>query len=669
MVEHRSSKPYAWVRFLLLLFMVKFRWKSFQTKPNRVKSLISINCKTQKNLRQLFNIRKKHYRPYFTKNTVVNPQLQSNTNLYSYLPYFKEYNWYGYADQVFTPLHSVNMPVPSLSIKPLNFFTPAIPSKSFQTLHHHSRNLVNLKVINNNLYSLSALISHYLNRYLLHRKNIHSKKASIIIAQIVEVGHFSRRNVYLSSTQSVSLKYKAKLTDYLHNYNSNYISLNPRLALTSLPQPLDFDFSTKTQTRTTFNYSGVIHGLYSLEKLFLNLLQLIWVRSVFTKHNTSSTKHNTLLSKLLSNKSRGKINFLRRYRNTFFTVKRLTQTGLRENTNFLWQKKKLNWTSKRRSALQFFNSFTKLPLKKKYEFTQWNKGLNKDERKVETFDPFDYKNLLLAKKGLDKNNTVQSLINPVYSLIPTRLCLFYLFQPWLLNTLKDTSVFKTQVSYLFNSSNNRKGLAYTNLQPHSCFRYIVLKKILSLFSTNKIREDVIPLYYNTLIRFMEHCSGKKIFIQLYPFLNQNIAYDYIARYKAWITRMKSYERRLGHKFFFEEALHIMHLSFTLRDSVLFSSWLKAMILRISFWKTRTIFRFLRYLFLIYFVHIFPELQIKGLKIRLKGKISAAGNSRKRTILYRVGQTSHSELNLRVSHSKQTINTFTGVMGFQVWLFY
>ena len=35
--------------------------------------------------------------------------------------------------------------------------------------------------------------------------------------------------------------------------------------------------------------------------------------------------------------------------------------------------------------------------------------------------------------------------------------------------------------------------------------------------------------------------------------------------------MKSYERRLGHKFFFEEALHIMHLSFTLRDSVLFSS--------------------------------------------------------------------------------------------------
>ena len=65
------------------------------------------------------------------------------------------------------------------------------------------------------------------------------------------------------------------------------------------------------------------------------------------------------------------------------------------------------------------------------------------------------------------------------------------------------------------------------------------------------------------------------------------------------------------------------------------------------------------------MHIFPELHVRGLKIRLKGKISAAGNSRKRTILYRVGETSHSKLNLRVSHTHQTINTFTGVMGFQV----
>lgn len=71
----------------------------------------------------------------------------------------------------------------------------------------------------------------------------------------------------------------------------------------------------------------------------------------------------------------------------------------------------------------------------------------------------------------------------------------------------------------------------------------------------------------------------------------------------------------------------------------------------------------------YFVHVFADLGVKGLKLKLKGKISAAGNSRKRTILYRVGETSHSAVDLRVLHEFKTINTFTGVMGFQVWLFY
>jgi ribosomal protein S3 len=94
-----------------------------------------------------------------------------------------------------------------------------------------------------------------------------------------------------------------------------------------------------------------------------------------------------------------------------------------------------------------------------------------------------------------------------------------------------------------------------------------------------------------------------------------------------------------------------------------------MILRISFWKTRSIFRFLKYLFHNYYRHVFQDIGVRGLKLKLKGKISAAGNSRKRCILYRIGETSHSKVDLKVVHEFQTINTFTGVMGFQVWLFY
>jgi|TARA_B110001450_G_scaffold193287_1_gene181521 ribosomal protein S3 len=71
----------------------------------------------------------------------------------------------------------------------------------------------------------------------------------------------------------------------------------------------------------------------------------------------------------------------------------------------------------------------------------------------------------------------------------------------------------------------------------------------------------------------------------------------------------------------------------------------------------------------FFEQSFETLKIKGFKVKLKGKISAAGNSRKRSILYRVGQTSHSTLDLKVLTEIDTVVTFTGVMGLTVSLFY
>jgi len=71
----------------------------------------------------------------------------------------------------------------------------------------------------------------------------------------------------------------------------------------------------------------------------------------------------------------------------------------------------------------------------------------------------------------------------------------------------------------------------------------------------------------------------------------------------------------------------------------------------------------------FFYYIFPILGVKGFKVKLKGKISAAGNSRKRVIFYKVGKVSHSRIDLRVIEEFKKINTFTGVMGFKLWLFY
>jgi hypothetical protein len=95
-----------------------------------------------------------------------------------------------------------------------------------------------------------------------------------------------------------------------------------------------------------------------------------------------------------------------------------------------------------------------------------------------------------------------------------------------------------------------RNLRYSNLLPTAAFQFTLTKQLSSLFSLNKTREDVIPLFYHTLVRFVEHISGKKFLFQFYPFLNQQVSTFYIIRYKSWIPRMSSYERRLGHKFFF-----------------------------------------------------------------------------------------------------------------------
>ena len=71
----------------------------------------------------------------------------------------------------------------------------------------------------------------------------------------------------------------------------------------------------------------------------------------------------------------------------------------------------------------------------------------------------------------------------------------------------------------------------------------------------------------------------------------------------------------------------------------------------------------------FFKYIFSLIGVIGLKIRLKGKISAAGNSRKRVILYRVGESSHSKVSLRVLNELDTVTTFTGTMGLDVSIFY
>ena len=90
-----------------------------------------------------------------------------------------------------------------------------------------------------------------------------------------------------------------------------------------------------------------------------------------------------------------------------------------------------------------------------------------------------------------------------------------------------------------------------------------------------------------------------------------------------------------------------------------------MLYRMSFWKYRLLFRYLRFV-LRHLIGVKREyFQLRGIKLRLKGKISVAGNARTRTLVQRVGDTSHAKLSNRVAYDLSLVRSFTGVMGFKL----
>lgn len=219
----------------------------------------------------------------------------------------------------------------------------------------------------------------------------------------------------------------------------------------------------------------------------------------------------------------------------------------------------------------------------------------------------------------------------------------------------------------FYSPNN--SFFKTNILPNFTLFFTFKKKILKLFSYDKFSPSSSPFYINSLIRFFEHCSGKGVILKSNMFLNNFLSYSEKAQCFNWSLKVKIFRKMLGPRLFLAESLEILYLAFKLKDPFFLSNWLLNMMKKISFWKYRLFFRYLKYALRYFFVPIFKDLNVKGIKFRLKGKISVAGNARTRTILQRTGVTGHASFKNKVVQELSLVKSFTGVMGLKVWIFF
>lgn len=249
---------------------------------------------------------------------------------------------------------------------------------------------------------------------------------------------------------------------------------------------------------------------------------------------------------------------------------------------------------------------------------------------------------------------------------------------WLLKNLNNSHKFKsptklvTSLSNQWDSSyyNERYGfLKNSNLTPSVASHFFIKKRLYKVTTFNKFSLPVVMWYYQTLIKFMEATGGLRVRLQFNPFITHSLSFTDLARARLWAIRTGGFQRLLGHRIFINESLQILQLSVRTKDPTFLANWIKGMLGRMGFWKYRIFFRFLKYVFRYLFWPVFPEFNFKGLKLRLKGKVSVAGNARTRAIAYRIGETSNATYDNKVLHDYSIINTFTGVLGFQIWMYF
>ena len=195
--------------------------------------------------------------------------------------------------------------------------------------------------------------------------------------------------------------------------------------------------------------------------------------------------------------------------------------------------------------------------------------------------------------------------------------------------------------------------------------FIHLKNLQS----TKFQTNFLVWYNFLLIRFLENMSGLKVSLLFNPYLHNSLSFHENAQLNLWTQRVKGFQRLIGPKVSLKESLAVTYLSLKLKDPTLFSNWMSRTIHKVSFWKYRAFFRYLKFLFHNLFLPSFTSLGMKGVKLKLKGKVSVAGNARTRAIYYRIGNTSQSTFKNKTLYNLNFFHTFTGILGLQIWYYF
>lgn len=169
--------------------------------------------------------------------------------------------------------------------------------------------------------------------------------------------------------------------------------------------------------------------------------------------------------------------------------------------------------------------------------------------------------------------------------------------------------------------------------------------------------------------FLEHLTQKSVNILIYKNSFSDISNVFKLILNVWIFRIKHFYRTFEYKFDLSLIIKLMYLSIKNKDIHLLMKLITDITPKITFKKQRKFFKFIIFMFRTYFSLLYPLYNIQGYQFEFRGKISVDGNARTRKMYAKIVRPSPSNYTYSTRYLYKTVNTYTGVLGLKVWIYY
>lgn len=140
-------------------------------------------------------------------------------------------------------------------------------------------------------------------------------------------------------------------------------------------------------------------------------------------------------------------------------------------------------------------------------------------------------------------------------------------------------------------------------------------------------------------------------------------------YKTLLKRVRFLKFFKDLKIKFKVLLHVLLLSLYYKDIVLLKNFIKHTMERLPLRLHRRLLFSLRTMFKLLSRFIFFKFNCTGIFFKVKGKIGVGGNSKKRAFIIKYKKYSFSSKNQKLVYVKDSIHTYVGALGLEIYLSY